>query len=97
MSRIDAIRAILESALNPEHLEIIDESERHHGHGGWQPGGGTHVRLVVASAVFEGQSRIERHRRINDLLDPLRAQGLHALSISALTGKEWLKNNCITG
>ncbi|MBI4966546.1 MAG: BolA family transcriptional regulator [Rhodospirillales bacterium] len=97
MSRIDAIRALLQASLDPQHLEIIDESERHRGHGGWKPGGGTHVRLVVVSEVFEGQNRVDRHRRINSLLDPLRAEGLHALSVTALTGKEWLKNNCITG
>ena len=79
----DTMVTILRDALQPERLEVIDESHLHAGHGGARPGGETHFRVRIAAAAFDGRSRIERHRAINALLaGPLR-EGVHALAIEA--------------
>jgi BolA protein len=83
MSRADRIAAALNEALRPETLEIVDESERHHGHAGWREGGETHFRIDVVSRAFEGKSRIERHRIVNAALVGAFERGLHALAIQA--------------
>ncbi|MBL8587130.1 MAG: BolA family transcriptional regulator [Methylobacteriaceae bacterium] len=73
----------LTAAFAPAHLEVIDESHRHHGHAGWKEGGETHFRIKVVSAAFAGKSRIDRHRAINAALAAELADRVHALAIEA--------------
>ena len=87
MNRQERIRQHLAS-LQPIALEVIDESEQHLGHGGWREGGETHYRVIIRSALFDGLSRVERHRRVNDLLKPEFERGLHALAVVARTSTE---------
>lgn len=82
MNMKDRISARLVT-LNPLELEVIDESEKHRGHGGWREGGETHFRVHIRSAAFDGVSRVERHRRINALLKEEFEAGIHALAIHA--------------
>ena len=73
----------LEAALTPQHLEVIDESHQHAGHGGWREGGETHFRVVLVADAFAGRSRLERHRLVNGALAQELAEGVHALAILA--------------
>jgi BolA protein len=86
----DRIKAKLEAALAPTSLEVIDESHKHagHAHAITRPGtaegtGGTHFQVKVISDAFTGKSRVDRHRKINELLAFELAAGVHALSIDA--------------
>ncbi len=88
MSLGDWIRTTLEERLAPTALSVVDESHQHAGHSGWREGGETHFRLDVVSAVFEGKSRVERHRMVNALLDDAFKRGLHALALRARTPGE---------
>lgn len=69
--------------FQPSVLEVIDESEKHHGHGGWREGGETHYRVRIVSAAFAGKSRIDIHRMINAALAEEMTSGIHALAIEA--------------
>lgn len=82
--RVEArITALLNEALAPARLEVIDESHLHAGHTGARPSGETHFRVRITAAAFDGRSRLERHRTVNGLLaGPLR-DGVHALAIEA--------------
>ena len=82
MSVADEIRRRL-AALEPEQLELIDESARHAGHGGARPGGNTHWRLLIVSPAFAGKSTVARHRMIYEALGGLMNHPIHALAISA--------------
>lgn len=87
------IRQKLVVGLAPERLEIEDDSWRHAGHhheGGMdaKPGGESHFNLLVISAAFEGQGRVQRQRAVNALLRDELAGPVHALSIRALTPAE---------
>ena len=73
----------LSDSFAPEILEVIDESEKHRGHGGWREGGETHFRVRIVSATFEGMNRVARHRAVNDCLKDALEQGVHALAIEA--------------
>ena len=79
----DWIARTLEERFAPTHLAVEDESHRHPGHAGWREGGETHFRLDMVSAAFEGKSRVERHRLVNEALAGAFARGLHALAIRA--------------
>jgi BolA protein len=83
MSRENRIEALLRDAFAPSHLVVEDQSERHRGHGGWREGGETHVAIDIEAAAFAGLSRLERQRRVNDVLKAEFEGGLHALSVSA--------------
>lgn len=75
------------AALDPQHLEVIDESMLHAGHAGAKGGGG-HYRLTVVSAVFAGRSQVERHRLVYQALGELMQGRIHALAITALAVDE---------
>lgn len=81
MSVAEKIEAVLRAKFSPSHLEVIDESERHHGHAGWREGGNTHFRIRISSPLLEPMSRVEQHRAINAALKPQFDAGLHALAI----------------
>ena len=88
MSTKDIIQDKLTQALAPQALEVIDESDHHSGHGGWREGGETHFRVRVVSSVFAGMSRVNRHRKVNELLADELAAGVHALAIEARSPEE---------
>lgn len=85
MTYQDRIRTKL-SALSPLSLEVIDESQNHHGHSGWKEGGETHFRVRIVASVFAGKSRVECHRMINALLAEELKERVHALAIEARAG-----------
>jgi BolA family transcriptional regulator, general stress-responsive regulator len=73
----------LSSALHPTRIALIDDSEQHRGHGGYNPAGESHFSLIVESPNFTGKSRIERQRLIYSALGDLMKERVHALSIRA--------------
>ena len=75
------------AGLEPELLEIYDESSEHAGHAGARDGGG-HYQVLIVSRRFEGQSRVGRHRMVYQALDVMLHKQVHALSITALTPQE---------
>lgn len=75
------------SKLNPESLEILDDSGQHAGHEGARSGGG-HYRLTIVSREFAGQPVQRRHRMIYEALGPLMKSEIHALSIQAYAPNE---------
>jgi len=79
----EAIRRKLQSALSPARLEIVDDSDKHAGHGGHNEAGESHFTVTVISDVFTGLSRLDRQRRVNALLSEELAGRVHALSIRA--------------
>jgi BolA family transcriptional regulator, general stress-responsive regulator len=83
MDTKERIAAVLSSALEPQSLDVIDESHLHKGHAGHRPGGETHYRVKITAEAFRGKSRIEMHRTINALLANELAAGVHALAIEA--------------
>ncbi|HEX6785004.1 MAG TPA: BolA family protein [Sphingomicrobium sp.] len=73
----------LNSALSPTRIELIDDSEQHRGHGGYNPAGESHFTLRIESAAFEGKNRVQRQRMIYAALGELMESRVHALSIRA--------------
>jgi BolA protein len=73
----------LNSALSPTRIVLIDDSEQHRGHGGYNPAGESHFTLRIESAAFAGKSRVERQRLIYAALGDLMRERVHALSIRA--------------
>ncbi len=90
MTMEERIVARLTEGLEPERLDVTDESIRHAGHAGVRTGPGhargvgeTHYRVHVVSAKFAGLNRVARHRLVYNLLPSEFADGLHALALDA--------------
>lgn len=89
--RIDMIRERINRQLNPDRLEIIDESAKHAGHAGARSGGG-HFLVEIVSNSFTNKNLITRHRMVYDSLGDMMDTEIHALSIQAYSPDE-VKNN----
>ena len=88
MAMTDTIREKLTAAFVPVALDVNDESARHEGHAGAQPGGETHFSVRIVSNAFDGLGRVERQRRVYAALaDELKTR-IHALSLTTLTPAE---------
>jgi BolA protein len=78
----DQLRQRLQDRLQPEQLEVIDESHQHAGHAGANGSGfGTHFRIRISSSQFVALSRVARHRLVYDALQDFIDQGVHAIAI----------------
>lgn len=93
MSVASTIAEKLTAAFGPSRLQIVDDSHRHAGHAGAQPGGETHFNVVIVSEAFAGRSRVERQRLVYGALAAELAGPVHALSITTLTSKEDIGQN----
>ncbi len=80
-----AIESKIGASLAPAHLEVVNESHMH----SVPPGSESHFRLVIVSDCFEGLALVQRHRRVNGILEQELRDGLHALSMQTLTASEW--------
>ncbi len=86
MNTLELIRQKL-ATLDPEKIEILDESARHAGHEGAKSGGG-HYFLTIVSSRFSGQSTMARHRLVYAALGEMMRKDIHALSVKAYTPEE---------
>jgi BolA protein len=75
----------LADALNPQHLQVINESANHH----VPPGSESHFKVVLVADEFEGARLLARHRRVNDILAEELAHSIHALALHTYTRAEW--------
>ena len=76
--RIEAALA----ALNPEHLQVLDESHVH------SRGLQTHYKAVLVSEQFAGLNSVKRHQKVYATLGDLMGQ-FHALALHTYTPEEW--------
>lgn len=88
MSVTASIKSKLQSGLNPLQLDIVNESHKHKGHGGYHPSGESHFRVAIVSAAFRGLSQVARQRLVYDLLRDELAGQLHALALTTKTPEE---------
>lgn len=77
--RAALLRQRLES-LEPDTIELIDESHLHAGHEGARDGA-SHFRLIISSPHFAGLSPLARHRLVYDSVADLIPYPIHALAI----------------
>jgi BolA family transcriptional regulator, general stress-responsive regulator len=81
MSVTQEIADRLEAAFAPTELNVVDDSESHRGHAGFQEGGESHFNVKIKSAKFKGLSRIARHRAVHDALGAELIGRIHALAL----------------
>jgi len=87
MPKLDAIREALQ-ALQPEHLQVIDESHMH------SRGKETHYKAVIVSAQFDGLNSVKRHQKAYAALGELMQQ-IHAFALHTYTPQEWAQQSAV--
>ncbi|WP_372874909.1 BolA family protein [Pseudomonas sp.] len=81
MSKLAQLQTAL-AALEPLHLEVLDESHMH------SRGLETHYKAVIVSPVFAGLNAVKRHQKVYASLGELMSQ-VHALGLHTYTPEEW--------
>ena len=87
MSMQETIQTKLTAALEPDVLDIINETHMHN----VPPDSESHFKVVAVSKAFEGKMLIARHRMINEALSEELAGSIHALSLHTMTPDEYFK------
>lgn len=77
----EEIEAKLSNVFSPQELEVVDDSERHRGHAGYQEGGQSHFNVRIRAAAFAKMSRVARHRAVHQALGADLVGRIHALSL----------------
>ena len=80
--RVARIRALLGEALQPQWLDVADDSHKHAGHAGARGGQG-HFSVDIVSAAFAGKLPLARHRMVYAALGSMMQDDIHALAIRA--------------
>jgi len=79
---VEAImREKLQQAFQPTRLDVINESHLHAGHRTSPGTGESHFRVLMVSPLFAGQSRLQRHRLVNEALAAELKGKVHALAL----------------
>lgn len=88
MTVAERMKTKIEKAFHPLRLDIVNESHKHKGHGGYHPSGESHFHVTIVSAAFAGKSRVDRQRAVYAVLDEELKSTVHALSLTTRTPEE---------
>ncbi len=84
----DALSKALQ-ALQPEHLDLVNESMNH---AGYFEGKESHFKLTIVSLAFNNKRLVARHQLVYEMVAALltsKGGSVHALAIHAYTPDEW--------
>lgn len=81
--RLEKMQQLISEALQPEQLEIIDDSHKHIGHAGAKGGLG-HFTVIIKSQALEGKRMLQQHRLIYNALGDMMQTDIHALAIKVI-------------
>lgn len=85
MSIQTQIEQKIQQAMQPDFLEVVNESHMHN----VPPGSESHFKVTVVSSQFNGKMLIARHRQINGILAEELSGKIHALALHTLTQEEY--------
>ncbi|MBD3652454.1 BolA family transcriptional regulator [Kangiella sp.] len=81
--RLERMQQMIQDALNPTQLEVIDDSHKHIGHAGAKEGKG-HFTVVIKSEALEGKRMLQQHRMVYEALGDMMETDIHALAIKVI-------------
>lgn len=76
-------------SLQPQFLEVINESYRHAVPEGFE----SHFRVTIVTEAFNDKPLVARHRLVNTTLTQEIIRSIHALALHTLTPAEWQARN----
>ena len=86
--RYSSIKKKIVEELNPEVLEIRDDSSLHKNHGNIkEEDTETHFYIKIKSSVFNNKNKLAMHKIVYDILKEEFKKGLHALELNLSDNK----------
>lgn len=76
----EIIKTKLINELSPDYIEIVNESQFHAGHNGFDGSGESHFRIKISSQALNDISKLKAHKTIYKILSQ-EMQTIHALAI----------------
>lgn len=86
MTLKERIELKVKTVLQPEHFELVNESDNHN----VPKGSETHFKLLLVARAFQTKALLERHRMVYALVDQELKDGVHALTLQTYTPEEWI-------
>ena len=87
MSVQSTIENKLTQELNPEFLEVINQSSEHAGHLHGKTD--SHFKVVIVSSAFTDVRPVARHQKVYKILEEEMNNPIHALVLQTYTREEW--------
>ena len=78
------ISQCLQSAFEPTHFELVNESYMHN----VPKGSESHFKAVIVSKSFSGKRLVQRHQMVYGAMGDLMKR-IHALALHTFTAEEW--------
>lgn len=86
MSKKNELIERLSTEFSPKFLLVENESHKHSA----GKGADSHFKIVLVSDIFEGMSKVARHRLLYQFLALDLQEGIHALALHLYSQTEWL-------
>ena len=75
----------LQEKLQPSFLEVKNNSNQNRGNLGDDGSGETHFAIAIAAEELQKLSKVQAHRKINEIIKDEFSKGLHALEIKIIS------------
>ena len=86
----ETINSKINSYLNTKYIKIIDFSNQHKNHyDNGTRGDTSHITILIVSKDFENMSKIERERKIHQILQSEIRDNLHSIRLKLYTPEEY--------
>jgi len=89
MSHQTTIEDKLNTALQPVHLEVLNESHMH----SVPPGSESHFKVTLVTEQFTDLPMLKQHRMINEVLKEELAGKIHALALHTYSPTQWAERS----
>lgn len=87
---VESVIAKKVQSLEPDFFELVNESHNHSApKNSISKNNETHFKLLLVSESFQGLNRVQRQRKIYELLSDELKNGVHALTMRLLTPEEY--------
>ena len=83
MSLFDTIKKKINEQINPEHIELIDNSSLHSKHKSFNPSK-FHIKIIIQSTKLKNMKKIDAHKKIYNVLNDEMNYKIHALEIEII-------------
>ena len=83
MSLFDTIKKKINEQINPEHIELIDNSSLHTKHKSFNPNK-FHIKIIIQSTKLKNVKKIDAHKKIYNILNDEMINKIHALEIEII-------------
>lgn len=84
MNRKKRIQSLLSNHFINSKIDVEDNSHEHIGHSNFNGSEESHFKVTISNRIKISKSKLQIHRKINELLSKEFSTGMHALEIKII-------------